>query len=48
MFVAEGRVLQGVNMSLVGTSHKPELYRVSISMVGVELSKMVSRIQPRA
>ena len=48
MFITKGRVLQGMSMSLVGTSCKLGLCRISISTVGVELSKVMGRIEPRA
>ena len=35
-------------MSKVASRGKPELYRVSISTIGPELSKAVSSIQPAA
>jgi len=48
MFAAEGRVFQGMDMSLVGPRCKLKLCRVSISMIGMELSKVVRGIWPRA
>ena len=47
MFIAKGRVLQGVHMSLVGMSYEPELYRIPVSMVGVEFSKLIGGIWPK-
>ena len=47
MFIAKGRVLQGVHMSLVGMSYEPELYRIPVSMVGVEFSKSIGGIWPK-
>jgi hypothetical protein len=48
MFVTEGRMFQGVDMSLVGPSHALKLCRVPVSMIGAELSKAIERIWPRA
>jgi len=48
IFVAEGRVLQGVNMGLMRASHEPKLCGVSISMIRAELSETVGGIGPRA
>jgi hypothetical protein len=47
MLVAEGRVFQGVNVSLVRTSCQPELCGVPVSMIGAELSEVMGRIWPR-
>ena len=48
MFIIEGRVLQGVGVSLMGPGHKPKLCGVSVSVIGAELSKVVREIWPRA
>jgi hypothetical protein len=47
VFIAEGRVLQSMDMSLVGPGHKLKLYRVPVSMIGMELSEAVRGIWPR-
>jgi len=46
-FIAEGRVFQGMDMSLVGASHELKLCGVSVSMIGAELNKVVRGVWPR-
>ena len=44
MFVAEGRVFQGMDVSPIRTRCKPKLCGVPVSLVGMELSKVVRGI----
>jgi hypothetical protein len=48
MLVTEGRVFKGMDVSLMGPGCKPKLRGVSISMIGVELTKVVRGVWPRA
>ena len=48
MFIAKGRVLQGMSMGLMRARCRPKLCRVPISMIGTELSEAVRGIWPRA
>jgi hypothetical protein len=48
LFVAKGRMFQGMDVSLVGLRHELKLYRVSVSLIRVELSEVVRGIWPRA
>ena len=48
VFIAKGRVFQGMGVSLIRTRHKPKLCGVPISMIGAELNEAVRGIRPRA
>jgi hypothetical protein len=48
MFIAKGRVYQGMFMGLMGASSEPKLYRVSVSAIRAELSEVVRGIWPGA
>ena len=48
MFVAEGRMLQGMGMSLMALGFEPKLCRISISMIGIEVSEAMRGVRPRA
>ena len=48
MFIAKGRVFQGMGMSLMRTRRKPKLCGVPISTIGAELNEAVRGIRPRA
>ena len=45
-FIAKGRVLQGMDMSLMGAGCEPKLCRIPISVIGVELGEAVRGIRP--
>ena len=46
-FVTEGRMFQGIDVSLMGLGYKLKLCGVSISLIGAELSEVVRGIWPR-
>jgi hypothetical protein len=46
-FVAEGRVLKSMYMSLMRLGHELELCWIVISLIGAEVRKLVGRVGPR-